>query len=73
MALADPSDWGTLAWAAETLGVSERQVRRYVRDKQLTAYRPRIGTRETSRRFPMLSVAQVQDLARARALGNVDA
>lgn len=61
-----PSDWATMAWAAEQLGVSLRQVGRYVQAGILTAYTPRCGSRETHRHKRMVSVDEVRDLKRAR-------
>ena len=58
--------WGTYAWAAEQLGLSVRQVGRYVRDGILTASRPRVGSRESARTKLMVSVDAVMELKRAR-------
>lgn len=61
-------DWCTVAYAAELLAVSQRQVMRYVRDKVLTAYMPRVGSRESARHKRVLSTSQVRDLRAARVV-----
>jgi hypothetical protein len=65
-ALASPSDWCTMAYAAELLGVSLRQVGRYVADGVLQGYRPRVGTRESTRHKMILHVDEVRRLRDAR-------
>jgi hypothetical protein len=67
-ALASPKDWCTLAYAAEVLGVSLRQVGRYVADGVLQGYRPRVGARESSRSHLILHVEEVIRLRDARRL-----
>jgi predicted site-specific integrase-resolvase len=61
-----PTDWGTMQWAAEMLGVSVRQVNRYVAAGRLTMVTPRCGARETKGYKRMVSVAQTLELKRAR-------
>lgn len=55
---------GTYAWAAEQLDVSVSQVGRYVRDGLLTAWSPKCGSQESSRRF--LDVDEVLAFKAAR-------
>jgi predicted site-specific integrase-resolvase len=61
-----PTDWGTMAWAAEQLGVSIRQVNRYIEAGTLEVFTPRCGTRETKRHKRVVSCEQVRELKRAR-------
>lgn len=68
MKFADPTDWGTIAWAAERIGVSQRSVRRFVATGQLNAKRPRIGALETGRRHVLLYVFEVEVFADAYKL-----
>lgn len=66
MVISDIRDWGTLIWAAEQLGVSEQQVRRYVKQGLLSVQYPRGGSRESGRRLVL--VAEVQTFKMARAV-----
>ncbi len=73
MTFADPGDWCTLAYAAETIGVSLRTVARAIADGKLSARRPRVGSRETNRRHVMLYVSEVEEFAAAYKRVNRDA
>ena len=64
MAMANPSDWCTIGWAARKLGVSERSVRRYIDEGRLNAYEPRKLGGETPQR--MLMVSQIEEHVAAR-------
>lgn len=66
MVISDIRDWGTLIWAAEQLGVSEQQVRRYVKRGLLSVQCPRGGSREAGRRLVL--VAEVLAFRQARAV-----
>jgi hypothetical protein len=69
--LQDPTDWCTLAYAAEKIGCSQRTVRRATIDGRLIAYRPRVGSRESGRRHLILYTEQVHAFATAYKLVNV--
>lgn len=64
--IATSADFGTYAWAAEQLGVSVRQVGRYVNAGLLTSERPLCGSRESARTKLMVRCDQVRELKRAR-------
>lgn len=68
MTLADPTDWCTIAYAAERIGVSQRQVRRFIAAGSLTGYRPRVGKAESGRRHILLGAAAVDVFATAHKL-----
>lgn len=68
MRFAAPSDFCTVAWAAEKIGVSQRQVRYLIRDGKLFGAGPRTGKTETGRRHTMLYVDQVTEYAAAYRL-----
>lgn len=72
-AIASAQDWCTIAYASEILGVSMRQVGRYVRAGRLHAHRPRVGSRESDRHKAILSVDEVFALRDARAIVKGDA
>lgn len=59
------TDWCTVAWAAEQIGVSGRQVYRWVQDGTLVGQTARHGTRESGRRHLILDVDDVLGFARA--------
>jgi hypothetical protein len=61
-------DFGTYAWAAELLGVSVRQVGRYVAAGVLDSARPLCAVRESARTKLMVRADQVRELKRARAV-----
>jgi DNA-binding transcriptional MerR regulator len=61
-------DWCTVAYAAEQLDVSQRQIMRYVSEGVLTAHQPRVGSRESARHKRVLSTAQVRELRNARVV-----
>jgi hypothetical protein len=60
------ADFGTYAWAAEVLGLSVRQVDRYVRQGILRGVQPRCGSRESARHKRMVDVEAVLTLKAAR-------
>jgi hypothetical protein len=60
------ADFGTYAWAAEVLGLSVRQVGRYVTAGILHGAAPLCGSRESARTKQMVDVEQVLALKRAR-------
>jgi hypothetical protein len=68
MMIPSGTDYCTFAWAAELLGVSQRQVYRIALAGKLDLFRPLVGSRESSRAHRMLSTEQVRDFARARSL-----
>lgn len=57
------SDWCTMAYAAEKIGVSLREVGRLVKDGRLTAQRPRVGSKESARTKTILQLDQVRAYA----------
>jgi hypothetical protein len=67
IAIALPSDWCTVARAGEILGLSQRQVRRYIRDGVLAGGTPQVGAREQARQKTMVRVDEVMELRTARA------
>jgi hypothetical protein len=60
------ADFGTYAWAAEVLGLSVRQVGRYVSVGILHGAQPLCGSRESARTKRMVNVEDVLALKRAR-------
>jgi hypothetical protein len=66
LTIPNPKDWCTVAYAAVLLGLSARQVRRYVGAGTLLAYVPRVGPHEERRKHLLLAVAQVEELRAAR-------
>lgn len=62
------SDFATVPWAAEQIGISDRQVRRLIGAGTLSGQRARIGSKETGRRHVMLRVEEVLEYARARRI-----
>lgn len=60
------ADFGTYAWAAEVLGLSARQVGRYVAAGILAGSQPLCGSRESARTKRMVNVEDVLELKRAR-------
>lgn len=69
MALPNPRDFCTAAYAAEKIGVSIRQVYRWCKPGgPLISAQPRVGSRETGRRHSLLLVAQVEEFALAYKL-----
>jgi hypothetical protein len=68
LALANPSDWCSIAWAASRIVCDERTVRRLVDDGKLRAHYPRLAPGESSRHKMMLYVVEVERFAEARAL-----
>lgn len=65
--------WGTVAWAAEQIGVSGRQVYRWIQDGTLTGQHARHGSRESGRRHLILDVDEVLRFARAYKMVNARA
>lgn len=59
LSFAAAADWGTIAWAAETIGVSQRTVRRLIDAGTITGQNARKGSRETGRRHTIVSVDEV--------------
>lgn len=71
MQLPDASDFCTVAYAAEKIGISMRQVRRLcMPGGQLRAVRPRTGSRESGRYRSLILVADVEAFAAAHRLVN---
>jgi cobalamin biosynthesis protein CobD/CbiB len=68
-----PAEWCTQAAAAELLGVSLRQVGRYVADGTLTGQHPICGSRESKRHKVIISLDEVRTLAAARRVVKGDA
>jgi hypothetical protein len=69
MAMPDPADFCTVAYAAETIGCSQRYVRELIKPGgPLNFVSPRKGSRETGRWLKMLFVTEVQEYARAYKL-----
>jgi hypothetical protein len=60
------ADFGTYAWAAETLGLSVRQIGRYVKVGILHGAQPMCGAGESARTKRMVNVEDVLALKRAR-------
>lgn len=59
------ADFCTVAYAAERIGVSQRQVRRWVAAGVLHGQHAKHGSRETGRRHVILADAEVTQFARA--------
>lgn len=64
-ALPVAGDWCTMAYAADTIGVSLREVGRLIGDGRLRGQRPRTGRKESGRHKTILSTVQVHEYARA--------
>lgn len=60
------ADFGTYAWAAEVLGLSVRQVARYVQAGILNGAQPLCASRESARTKRLVCVEDVLILQRAR-------
>jgi predicted site-specific integrase-resolvase len=67
-AIASAQDWCTIAYAAELLGVSMRQITRYLAEGKLHGHRPRVGSRESARHKAILNVDEVLAFRDARAI-----
>lgn len=65
IAIADPGDWCTYAYAAEQLGVSLRTIARMVSDGRLAGFRPLLGKHESPRHKTILYVPQLREYQRA--------
>jgi excisionase family DNA binding protein len=65
-AIAIGPDLGTVPWAAETLNLSQRHVRRLLRDGKLKTVRPRRGSTESQNRCTLVFVDEVLEYKRAR-------
>lgn len=65
IAVADPGDWCTYAYAAEQLHVSMRTIGRMVADGRLSGFRPLIGSHESPRHKTILYVPQLREYQRA--------
>lgn len=66
--MAKLTEYCTIAYAAERLGLSVRQVGRYVLDGTLTGITPLTGSRESQRHKRMVRVADVERLKLARSV-----
>jgi hypothetical protein len=66
MKIKSAGDFGTYAWAAELLGLSVRQVCRYVAAGILDGAQPLCGSHESARTKRMVDVDQVLALQQAR-------
>lgn len=62
------AEFCTIAWAAERLGLSVRQVGRYVVDGTLSGVTPLTGSRESKRHKRMIRVNDVERLRDARVV-----
>lgn len=69
LAAPDPSDFCTVAYAAEKIGCSQRYVRELCKTGgPLTSAKPRCGSRESGRSHTLLYVTAVDEFAAAYRL-----
>lgn len=68
MAAPDPTDFCTVAYAAEKIGISQRHVRRLCTADVLPSAKPRCGAQESGRRHLLLYVSAVDEFALAYKL-----
>lgn len=68
LALANPADFGTIRWAAEKIGCSERWVRDMIKAGTLQPAQPRMALNESGRRHGLVFVAEVETYAAAYKL-----
>lgn len=66
--MANPREWCSISWAAQTIGIDERSVRRLIEENRLHGFTPRLGAGESDRHKTMLHVPEVQRYAEARAV-----